>query len=64
MKIGKYLRNKRYHKKLSQQEVADSLNIAQKTYSNFESDNSLPSILQLIKLSKLLEFDFLELFQK
>lgn len=64
MKTGKHLRNKRHEKRLSQQEVVDYLNISQKTYSNFESDNSTPSIVQIVKLSKLLEFDFLKLFQE
>jgi transcriptional regulator with XRE-family HTH domain len=64
MKIGKHLRNKRHEKRLSQQEVGDYLNISQRTYSNFESDNSSPSIEQIIALSKLLNFDFLKLFIK
>jgi transcriptional regulator with XRE-family HTH domain len=64
MKIGKYLRNKRHEKRLSQQEVADYLDISQRTYSNFESDNSTPSIEQIVELSKLLGFDFLKLFIK
>jgi transcriptional regulator with XRE-family HTH domain len=63
MKIGKHLRNKRNEKRLSQQEVADYLNISQRTYSNFESDNTTPSIIQLVELSKILRFDFLKLFQ-
>ena len=63
MKIGKHLRNKRNEKRLSQQEVADYLNISQRTYSNFESDNTTPSIIKLVELSKILRFDFLKLFQ-
>ncbi len=62
MKIGKHLRNKRNEKRLSQQEIADYLNISQRTYSNFESDNSIPSILLLVEISKILKFDFLKLF--
>jgi transcriptional regulator with XRE-family HTH domain len=64
MKIGKHLRNKRHEKRLSQQEVGDYLNISQRTYSNFESDNSSPSIEQIIAWIKLLNFDFLKLFIK
>ena len=64
MKIGKHLRNKRHEKRLSQQEVGDFLNISQRTYSNFESDNSTPSIEQIVELSKLLDSDFLKLFIK
>ena len=64
MKLGKHLRKKRYEKKMSQQEIADFINVSQKTYSNFESDKSLPSILQLVNLSELLEFNFLELIKQ
>lgn len=63
MKIGKHLRIKRHEKRLSQQEVADFIDVSQRTYSNFESDYSMPSIIQLKKLSELLEFDYLKLFE-
>jgi len=63
MKIGRHLRKKRHKKSLSQQEVADFIGVSQRTYSNFESNNSIPSIAQLVKLSKLFEFDFLNLFK-
>ena len=59
----KHLRNKRNEKRLSQQEVADYLGISQRTYSNFESDTTKPSIIKLVELSKILRFDFLKLFQ-
>jgi transcriptional regulator with XRE-family HTH domain len=62
MKIGKHLLNKRNKKRLSQQEVADYLNISQKTYSNFENDNSSPSIKQIVELNNLFEFDFIKLY--
>ena len=62
MKIGKHLLNKRHKKRLSQQEVADYLNISQRTYSNFENDNSSPSIKQIVELNNLFEFDFIKLY--
>lgn len=64
MKIGYELKNKRDSKKLSQQEVADYLQVSQRTYSNFESDKSKPSTEQLIKLATLLDFDLMEVLQK
>ena len=64
MKIGKHLRKKRHEKRLSQQEVANLINVSQKTYSNFESDNSKPPTAQLVQLRKLLEYDFLKLLQE
>ena len=63
MKLGKHLRKKRYEKRLSQQEVADHLCVSQRTYSNYESDNTTPSIVQLLKIGELLEFDFLKCFK-
>ncbi len=44
-------------KGISQQDVADTLGISQKTYSNYESCKSSPSIEKLCGLSKILEFD-------
>lgn len=47
----------REDKKISQQEIADFLEISQKTYSNMESGKSTPSVTQLANLSTLLDFD-------
>ncbi len=64
MHVGYKLKKLRENKRVSQQEVADFLEISQRTYSNFESDKSKPSIDQLSKLSELLDFDLLELLQE
>jgi len=64
MKIGNKLRVKRDNKKLSQQEIADYLHISQRTYSNFESDKSEPSLTQLSKLAEVLEFNLLDMLQE
>jgi len=64
MKIGSKLRAKRDLKKLSQHEVADYLDISQRTYSNFESDKSEPSLTQLSKLAEILEFNLLDMLQE
>ena len=64
MKIGNKLRVKRGNKKLSQQEVADYLHVSQRTYSNFESDKSEPSLTQLSKLAEVLEFNLLDMLQE
>ena len=57
MDLGYTLKKIREKKRVSQQELADALNISQKTYSNFESCRSIPTIKQFCKLSKKLEFD-------
>jgi len=63
MKIGHRLKFKRDSKKMTQQEVADFLNISQRTYSNFESNSSEPSLTQLSKLAEVLEFNLLDILQ-
>ncbi len=64
MLLGARLKRIREDKRLSQQEIADFLDISQKTYSNIESDKSKISLEHLSKLSKLLEFNILELLQE
>ena len=60
MDIGYVIKKIRETKHYSQQEVADSLGISQKTYSNYESCKSVPSINHLCQLSILLEFDIIQ----
>lgn len=64
MKIGHKLKNKRDTKKLSQQEVAEFLDVSQRTYSNFESNKPEPSLTQLSKLAEVLEFNLLDMLQE
>lgn len=53
--LGRNLREARESKNLTQQKVADILNVERSAISYYESGKSLPSILQLIKLSKQLK---------
>lgn len=64
MRIGSQLKKVRESKRLSQQEVADQLNISQKTLSNIESDKSIPSIIQLATMGRLYELDVIELLSR
>ena len=64
MQIGSKLKKIRESKRYSQQEIANMLDISQKTYSNIESDKTKPTIHQLSKLSEFLDFDLLEMLQK
>ncbi len=59
--LGAQLKKARERKKLSQHEVAEQLNISQKTLSNIESDKSQPSITQLAQIGEIYEIDILEL---
>jgi transcriptional regulator with XRE-family HTH domain len=63
LKIGFKLKSLRENKRRSQQEVADFLNISQRTYSNIESDKSDIACEKIFKLSKFLDFDYYELIQ-
>ncbi|MBL86193.1 MAG: hypothetical protein CMO82_06000 [Winogradskyella sp.] len=64
MKVGHQIKKHREIKRLSQQEVADILNISQATYSNIESNKSDLTFSQLQQLSELFDFDLLEFMQK
>lgn len=51
MTIGEKLKECRKNKKMTQQEVAELLNIKQATYNGYENDKHLPDIKTLIKLA-------------
>lgn len=57
IQIGKYLRKYRMQNRYSQEEVADSLGISQKTYSNMENDKSQISLETITKLVDLYKID-------
>jgi transcriptional regulator with XRE-family HTH domain len=63
MALGTVLRQAREVKKLSQEEVALALQVSQKTYANYESDKTMPSIQSLVTLGSLLEIDVLKVLQ-
>ncbi len=64
MNIGTTLRVLREKKRFSQEEVSHLLDISQKTYSNIENDKTVPSMVQLAKLSEILEFDLLDILKE
>lgn len=55
-RLLKYFRQK---KGLTQQEVAKMINISRSGYANYEEGRCLPSVEQIMKLSKILEHDLL-----
>jgi transcriptional regulator with XRE-family HTH domain len=61
MYIGTQLRKLRDKRKLSQQQVADHLGVAQSTYWNWESDESHFRVEYLPKLAEILQIDANEL---
>lgn len=61
MEIGHHLKKARESKRMSQNEVAELLDISQKTLSNIESGKSKPSIVQIAKIGEIYELDILGL---
>ena len=53
MEIGQYLIKARKNKSLSQEDVASSLNVSRQSVSLWECDQTIPSLDNLIALSKL-----------
>ena len=64
MKLGAKLRKLRIAKKLSQQEVADRLNLSQSTYCAWESDEAVPKLKHLPQLADIFEVELTELLPK
>ena len=50
MNLGKTLQDLRKEKNISQEDIADILNVSRQTISNWENSKSYPDILALIKL--------------
>lgn len=51
MKFGDHLKSERQRKHLTQQQVADDLNVSRQTISSWETEHSYPDIESLIRLS-------------
>lgn len=64
IKIGKKIRQYRDVKKMSQEELAFSLETSQKTISNWETDRGFPTFEQLAALEKILDADILSWFEE
>lgn len=56
MEIGKIIYEKRKVKGLSQEQLAEKLNVSRQTISKWETNETLPDIENLKKLAILLEF--------
>ena len=62
--IGQILRQCRVNCALSQQQVADALNIDRSTYAYYETGHTLPSITTLSKLAEIFNVPLASLFPK
>lgn len=53
MEIGKKLKEARLNKDLTQEVIAEKLNVSRQTISNWENEKSYPDIISVIELSNL-----------
>ncbi|WP_445717688.1 helix-turn-helix domain-containing protein [Flavobacterium sp.] len=58
MSIGTKIRKLRLHHKMSQEELAYKLNVAQTSVSNFESNKTIPDFLVMQKMCEVFEVGF------
>ena len=61
MSLGKILIQAREKKGLSQIQVAKKLEVAQSTYSDWESDISIPKVENFLKISEFYDIDLKDL---
>lgn len=61
IKIGAFLKTLRKEKKLTQEQLADKLNVSNRSISRWETGNTLPDISILIELSEFYEVDIKEI---
>ena len=54
IKIGRFLKALRKEKKLTQRQIAESLNISEKTVSKWETGSGLPEVSLMLPLCNLL----------
>lgn len=53
MEIGKKLKEARLNSNLTQEDIAEELNVSRQTISNWENEKSYPDIISVIELSSL-----------
>ena len=61
VKIGQFIKAMRKEKNLTQREVAERLNISEKTVSKWETGNGMPEVSLMLPLCELLEISVNEL---
>lgn len=63
MEIGKKLKDARTYSGLTQEKVAEKLNVTRQTISNWENEKSYPDIINVIELSDLYQVSLDELLK-
>ena len=63
MEIGKKLKNARVQSGMTQENVAEKINVSRQTISNWENEKSYPDIINVIELSNLYSISLDELLK-
>ena len=61
LKTGRFIKLLRTEKQLTQREIAEKLNISEKTVSKWETGNGMPEVSLMLPLCKILEISVNEL---
>ena len=61
-KIGEFLKTLRKDKNLTQEELADKMNVSRRTVSRWETGSNLPDLSILVELADLYDVDMREIF--
>lgn len=59
--LGRFIKNKRLEKHISQNELANMLHVSRAAVSKWETGINIPGLFNLKELSKILEFNLSEL---
>ena len=63
MEIGEKLKNSRMNAGMTQEQIAEQINVSRQTISNWENGKSLPDVISLIKISDLYQISLDDLLK-
>lgn len=63
MEIGEKLKNSRLNAGMTQEQIAEKINVSRQTISNWENGKSLPDVISLIKISDLYQISLDDLLK-
>lgn len=63
IKIGSFLKQLRHEAKLTQEELAERMNVSRRTVSRWETGNNLPDLSLLVELADFYGVDIREIFE-
>ena len=63
MEIGEKLKNSRMNAGMTQEQIAEQINVSRQTISNWENGKSLPDVISLMKISDLYQISLDDLLK-